>query len=156
MQYLAEILDKEVKVYEDYLDLATQKKQALMNNDMQSLEAITIEEKGLSTKILALEAARTEFLREQGHNPNTTLDELLTKIPEEESKSTIKTKSDKLRSVLGECKAFNDNNMALLRQSSNYINHMIKIFTKKFDNDQVTYSKSQQKLKSGKIADMQG
>ncbi len=58
MEYLADILEKEAGVYSNYLDLAIKKKQALIENDVDILESITDEEKSLSTKVLALEAAR--------------------------------------------------------------------------------------------------
>lgn len=156
MEYLAEILEKEASVYTHYLDLAIKKKQALIDNDVDSLDSITDEEKSLSTKVLALEAARVEYLREQGYPSNINLSDLLPKLPKEQ-RDEIKTKSENLKEVLTKCKKFSDNNMTLLKQSSNYINHMIKIFSSNLNGGQpATYGKGTQKLAMGKIADMQG
>ncbi len=156
MEYLAEILDKEVGVYTHYLDLAMKKKQALIENNVDILDAITDEEKSLSTKVLALEAARVEYLREQGYPSNINLNDLLPKLPKE-YRDDVKSKSENLKEILTQCKKFSDSNMTLLKQSSNYINHMIKIFSSNLNGGQpATYGKGTQKFKTGKIADMQG
>ncbi len=156
MEYLAEILEKEAGVYTNYLDLAIKKKQALIENDVLTLESITDEEKSLSTKVLALEAARAEYLREQGYPSNINLSELLPKLPKEQ-RDEIKSKSENLKDILTKCKKFSDSNMTLLKQSSNYINHMIKIFSSNLNGAQpATYGKGAQKFKIGNIADLQG
>lgn len=156
MEYLVELLDKETDVYGHYLDLAIKKKQALIDNDLKVLDEITIEEKNLSTKVLALEAARIEFLREKGFDNKNRLDEILPML-EEENRAAIKESAERLKIILGECKTFSEQNMSLLRQSSNYINHMIRIFTNTINGGQATYSKKgSQNFKSGTIADMQG
>lgn len=157
MEYLLEILDKETEVYTNYLDLATQKKKALIENDIDIIEMITDREKSLSTKVLALEAARVEYLREQGFPASVQLDELLPKM-QGQGKEQLKIKAATLKKILVECKRFTDSNMALMKQSSNYINHMIKIFTTTLNGSKpAIYSqKGENKFETGKIADMQG
>jgi Zn-dependent M16 (insulinase) family peptidase len=156
MKYLVELMDKETVVYESYLSLAIKKKQALIDNDLNLLDEITLEEKALSTKILALEAARTEFLREQGFDNKNKLDEILPKL-ENGDRESVEQSASRLKTALGQCKTYSDQNMSLLRQSSNYINHMIRIFTNTLNGGQVTYNKKgSQNFKSGTIADMQG
>ena len=158
MQYLKEILEKEIDVYKDYLEAATLKKQALIHNDIDQLEDVTATEKELSTKILALEAARTEFLREQGYSSNIQLNDLLDQVPSEDKDSLEATAQD-LRTVLNECKKFHDSNMALLKQSSNYLNHMIKVYAQNINGGKpaATYGKTgKHTIQSGKIADLQG
>ncbi len=156
MEYLADILEKEAGVYTNYLNLAIKKKQALIENDVDILEAITDEEKSLSTKVLALEAARVEYLREQGYPSNINLNDLLPKLPKEH-RDEVRAKSENLKEILTQCKKFSDSNMTLLKQSSNYINHMIKIFSSNLNGGQAaTYGKGLQKFQTGKIADMQG
>ena len=157
MKYLKEILEKEIDVYNNYLEAAVQKKQALIDNDIDLLEDITSTEKDLSTKILALEAARIEFLREKGYSSNIHLNDLLEEVPSED-KDSLEATAENLREVLSECKKFHDSNMNLLKQSSNYLNHMIKVFTQSINGGKsaATYGKNAQKIESGKIADMQG
>ncbi len=155
MQYLVDILDKEVKVYADYLELAARKKSALIANDIDSLEAITIDEKGLTAKVLALEAARIEYIREQGYKTDLSIDDLIKDLKGAEKKA-IRESADSLKEVLVKCKKFNEDNMALMRQSSNYINHMIRVFSKNISDDNPTYTSGALKLETGKIADMQG
>jgi hypothetical protein len=156
MQYLVDLLDKEAKIYSRYLDLAVKKKKALIANDIDTLENITAEEKNLSTKVLALEAARTEFLREQGFDSKIALEDLLTKLSGTD-RDNVEFSATKLRGILLDCKRFNDDNMALLKQSSNYINHMIRIFTGNLNQKKATYSKGVQTIESaGQIADLQG
>lgn len=155
MQYLIEILDKEANAYNDYLALAVRKKEALLANDVDSLEAITLEEKGITAKVLALEAARTEYLREEGFQSGITMQELVKSLKEPD-KDSISNSAGNLKDILERCRKFNTDNMALLRQSSNYINHMIKVFSQNISDDNPTYKQGSIKLGSGKIADMQG
>lgn len=155
MKYLVELLEKETNIYSSYLELAARKKKALIDNDIDRLDAITSEEKALSTKILALEAARTEYLREEGFPGSITLNELLPKLSQED-RTQIEGISENLRVVLTNCKKFNDNNVALLKQSSSYINHMIKVFSSNLaGGTAATYSRGTNKFSSGQIADMQ-
>lgn len=157
MQYLKEILEKEIDVYNNYLEAAIKKKQALIDNDIDILEGITSTEKDLSTKILALEAARIEFLREKGYSSNIHLNDLLEEV-QSEDKDSLEATANNLREILSECKKFHDSNMNLLKQSSNYLNHMIKVFTQSINGGKSspTYGKKAQKFESGKIADIQG
>ena len=155
MKYLVELLEKETDIYGSYLELALRKKKALIDNDIDRLDQITGEEKALSTKILALEAARTEYLREEGFQGSITLNELLPKLSPED-RTQVEKISENLREVLTNCKKFNDNNVALLKQSSNYINHMIKVFSSTLGGGTAaTYSRGVNKFSSGQIADMQ-
>ena len=157
MKYLVELLEKETIAYSSYLDLAIKKKKALIENDIETLDVITEEEKNLSTKVLALEAARIEFLREQGYSSNTHINEVIEQT-EEDKKEELENSAKKLREVLSNCKKFHDGNMALIKQSSNYINHMIKVFSSNLNGGRpaATYTKGAQKFQSGKIADLQG
>ncbi len=157
MKYLKEILEKEIDVYKSYLETAVQKKQALIDNKIDLLEDITNKEKDLSTKILALEAARIEFLREEGYSSDIHLNDLIAQVPSED-KDSLEECAQNLRTVLKDCKKFHDSNMSLLKQSSNYLNHMIKVFTQSINGGRsaATYGKGAQKIESGKIADLQG
>lgn len=156
MKYLIELLEKESDIYGNYLQLALQKKQALIDNNIDIIEQITDQEKALSSKILALEAARTEFLREQGFAGSISLKDLLPQLAEED-RTQVQACADNLKEVLTQCKKFTDSNMSLLKQSSNYINHMIKVFSSSLNGGSpATYTKGNQKqLAAGQIADMQ-
>jgi flagellar biosynthesis/type III secretory pathway chaperone len=156
MRHLVELLEKETDIYSAYLELALRKKKALIDNDIEILDQITDEEKSLSTRVLAIEAARTEYLRDQGFATSITLTELLPKL-QPQDREQVETTANNLREVLTKCKKFNDNNMALLKQSSNYINHMIKVFSANLSGGTAaTYSRTNQKqLVAGQIADMQ-
>jgi flagellar biosynthesis/type III secretory pathway chaperone len=157
MQYLVELLEKETTVYNSYLELAVKKKKALIENDLEALDLITDQEKKLSTKVLALEAARVEFLREQGYAANVHINEVIEKTPSNE-RPQLENIAEELKMVLANCKKFHDSNMTLIKQSSNYINHMIKVFSSNLNGGQqaATYTKGAQKFQSGKIADIQG
>ncbi len=155
MQYLVTILNKESDVYQNYLELGVKKKQALMENDFELLESITVQEKVLSAQILKLESERYEFLEEQGFRKDITITELMAAVPEA-NKQELFNSSEKLKNLLVESRRFNETNMALLRQSSNYINHMIKIFTKNIEGEQPTYGRGVSGFKSSKLADVEG
>jgi flagellar biosynthesis/type III secretory pathway chaperone len=161
MKELTEILDEEREVYSKYLKLAGKKREALIKNNIDLLPKITDIERKLSTKILQLENKRKLFLREEGYETNVTIGEILANLAnkdEHENQETLEQTAKKLKETLEQCKKFNDNNMALVRQSSSYINHMIKVFTK---SDKSSESATYQKNAAGKIenirlADIQG
>ncbi|MCE2929567.1 MAG: flagellar protein FlgN [Candidatus Caenarcaniphilales bacterium] len=157
MKYLIDLLEKETNVYNNYLDLAVKKKKALIENDFDTIELITEEEKNLSTKVLALEAARIEFLREQGFAANIHINDLIEQV-KGDSKVQLETSAANLRDVLRNCKKFHDSNLSLLKQSSNYINHMIKVFSTSLTGGKgpAIYSKGANRIESGRIADVQG
>ncbi len=155
MQYLADILNKEADVYQNYLENATRKKQALIENDFETLESITVQEKVLSAQILKLESERYEFLEENGMRRDITVNEIIANLPECEQ-VIIQASAQRLKDALLESRKFNETNMALLRQSSNYINHMIKIFAKNIEGEQPTYGRGVQGFKSTKLADIEG
>ena len=117
MKYLVELLDKEIEIYNNYLELAVKKKQALIDNNIDDLDLVTESEKSLSTRVLALEAARVEFLREQGYPANITLDQLLPQL-ETKERQELQAISTNLREVLVQCKRFSESNMALLKNST--------------------------------------
>ena len=77
---------------------------------------------------------------------------------EHEDKESLEATANDLRKILSECKRFHDSNMSLLKQSSNYLNHMIKVFTQSINGGKpaATYGKGSHKFESGKIADIQG
>ncbi len=155
MQYLADILNKEADVYHNYLENASRKKQALIENDFDLLESITVQEKVLSAQILKLESERYDFLEDQGMRRDITINEIMKQMPVVEQKA-LQQSAQRLKDALLESRKFNETNMALLRQSSNYINHMIKIFAKNIEGEQPTYGRGVQGFKSTKIADQEG
>ncbi len=155
MQYLADILNKEADVYHNYLENASRKKQALIENDFDLLESITVQEKVLSAQILKLESERYDFLEDQGMRRDITINEIMKQMPVVEQKA-LHQSAQRLKDALLESRKFNETNMALLRQSSNYINHMIKIFAKNIEGEQPTYGRGVQGFKSTKIADQEG
>ncbi len=155
MQYLADILNKEADVYHNYLALAAKKKQALIENDFETLESVTVQEKVLSAQILKLESERYDFLEEQGLGRNITVNEIMAAVPAADQEM-VRNSAQRLREVLLESRKFNETNMALLRQSSNYINHMIKIFAKNIEGEQPTYGRGVQGFKPTKLADVEG
>jgi hypothetical protein len=82
-------------------------------------------------------------------------------LPQLETKERqeLQAISTNLREVLVQCKRFSESNMALLKNSSNYINHMIKVFSSTLSgtNHSPVYSrKGNQTMEAGQIADMQG
>ena len=97
-------------------------------------------------------------MREQGFPPSIQLSELLPEL-DSKQRDQVKDKAEGLKKVLTECKKFTETNMALMKQSSNYINHMIKIFTSTINGNKpavYTAKGEENKFEAGKIADIQG
>ena len=162
MNELTDILEQEFDIYAKYLKLAEKKKEALIKNNIDILPKITDIERKLSTKILQLEGKRKGILRKEGFDNNVKIGEVLDKITETErddiDTENLTVVANKLKNILKDCKKFNDNNMALIRQSSNYINHMIKVFSSADkSSESATYKKdSNGKIENIKLADIQG
>ncbi len=162
MNELTDILEQEFDIYAKYLKLAEKKKEALIKNNIDILPKITDIERKLSTKILQLENKRKSILRKEGFDNNVKIGEVLNQVRETERDDvdvdSLEGMAKKLKGILSDCKKFNDNNMALIRQSSNYINHMIKVFTKADkSSESATYKKdSGGKIENIRLADMQG
>lgn len=162
MNELTDILEQEFDIYAKYLKLAEKKKEALIKNNIDILPKITDIERKLSSKILQLENTRKGILRKEGFDNNIKIGEVLNKIRETEREDvnvdSLEAMAKKLKTILSDCKKFNDNNMALIRQSSNYINHMIKVFTKADkSSESATYKKdSGGKIENIRLADIQG
>ena len=162
MNELTNILEQEFEIYAKYLKLAEKKKEALIKNNIEVLPKITDIERKLSTKILQLEGKRKNLLRKEGFDSSIRIGEVLNQLKETEREDIdaegLEAMAKKLKNILNDCKKFNDNNMALIRQSSNYINHMIKVFTKADkSSESATYQKDNSgKIKNISLADMQG
>ena len=162
MKELNDILNEEYEVYSKYLKLAAKKREALIKNNIDLLPKITDIERKLSTKILQLENKRKLFLREEGYGTNVTIGEILSKLSDSNDSAheqeSLEETAKRLKETLEECKKINDNNMALVRQSSSYINHMIKVFTKSDKSaESATYQKNAVgKIENIRLADIQG
>lgn len=124
MKNLIDILDKETNIYSKYLELSEKKKNAIEINDLDELDLIIEEEKNLSSKIFALEAARLEYLQENGYQKNLSLTKILEKLPVTE-REELSDAALKLRQTL---ELVNHRELISFRQSSAYLNHMIKVF----------------------------
>ena len=159
---LTDILKEEFDIYAKYLKLAEKKKEALIKNNIDILPKITDIERKLSTKVLQLENKRKNILRKEGFDSTVKIGELLDNIKETGREDVdlddLEAIARKLKNILTDCRKFNENNMALIRQSSSYINHMIKVFTKADkSSESATYTKdSTGKIENIKLADLQG
>lgn len=153
MELLLDILNKETDAYHAYLDLGMRKKHAYVNNEMDVFEAASFEEKGLTSKILALEAARVTCLKEEGFKSGVTIDELLD-ATSEEYKTELEQSASKLHDALIDCKKFQEENTTLMQHSSNYINHMIEVFSRERVKPAQLYSQEILRFTPTKIVDI--
>lgn len=145
VQTLTDSLQRLEMVYNDMLDVAEAKRQAIVNNDVDTVvQLLNRESKGMKT-IEQLERERTEaafaFLQSRGVKSQLelTLTELARLVFDPEEKAKLLDIQSRLSHTLQELKLKNDLNQQLLVQSLDFIDFSLDMLTGKSSQDEVTY-----------------
>ena len=123
MQELIATLEEEVEVYQNLIPVERDKTRAVIANDLNSLQEITVREHDLVDRTSALEGKREKVVLDiatvLGLNPRTiTLTEIavaLKRQPEDQRK--LQEVHDRLRRTVLQLKDINDQNRELLKES---------------------------------------
>ncbi len=125
---LSSILEGEIALYERWLALSSRKKEAVMNNDIDSLTRIIAEERMLLAETERLEAKRlreiSRIANEIGISGDIRISDLRRYFPKEEF-SPVEEKASRLKSVLVKLKELNETNRYLVESTLKYISYMI-------------------------------
>lgn len=145
VQVLIDSLQRLEMVYNDMLAVADSKKQAIMDNDVDTvIQLLNRESKGMKT-IEQLERDRVEaaftFLQSRGVKSQLelTLTELARLVFDPEEKAKLLEVQSRLSQTLHNLKVKNDLNQQLLVQSLDFIDFSLDMLTGKSSQDEATY-----------------
>jgi flagellar biosynthesis/type III secretory pathway chaperone len=149
LQAVMDNLEKLIDIHRTLLDLAEQKKQALIKNNIDQLTAIVTKENRLAKQINELDQERVQatgkLMMEKGFRPNphvtiSDLSKLLVKLDE---KNALKARQQELLQTITKLKAANELNRQLLEQSLAFVNHSLDVVLGPPE-DEAVYQRPQQ------------
>lgn len=144
MTYIPNLIDalkKETEVYEQLLQIAREKKQVIIDNDVKKLESITKKEKTYVLALVRLEEIRDKIIKHLQDELNIEvvekLDDIINALDTKWSTRAIIEKK-KLISLVSEMKKENQENQQLIEQSLDYINFNLSMLTEDSQVDNYT------------------
>lgn len=138
---LIKVLDEEVVVYSKLLKNLDEKTQVLVNGDIKKLDEITKEEQSITETLVKLENLREKVIFNIAHKKEKSeldVSQILEFI-EGQEKEILEEKRNKLVNILENIKEKNALNSRLIKDSLDYINLNIDLFTNRDSN--LTYGK---------------
>jgi flagellar biosynthesis/type III secretory pathway chaperone len=142
-------------IHDTLFELAEQKKQVLIRNDMEQLTLIVSKENKLIKKIGELDQQRLDaigqFLIEKGYKPNpkVTLSDLSKIIFNVEEKKALIDLQRQLTTTVHKLRQINIVNQQLIEQSLAFIDYSLDLYVGAPE-DEVVYHNPQQQMKAGK------
>ncbi|HQA58846.1 MAG TPA: flagellar protein FlgN [Acetivibrio sp.] len=131
---LIDILEKELKIYEDILEISKNKTDIIVKGKVKELENITELEQSFIAQIGKLEAAREDLVDKicsdigKDSSKNITVTELMGYI-EASQAERLNSYKENMVSLLKEIKDKNDLNAKLIKSSIDYIDFSINIMS---------------------------
>ncbi|SHK01611.1 flagellar export chaperone FlgN [Tepidibacter formicigenes] len=129
-----EILNEELIINQRLLDLSTEKKDVIINNDTKRLNQMVIEEQNSIKRIIHLEKLRGAVVlniqKELGLEKIDNIKDIVNEIDENKAKYIEKIASD-LKSILKELEEKNNLNNKLLEISLEYLELNLNLLTSK-------------------------
>ena len=124
---LYEILEKEHIVYRDLVQILKEEKNAIMDDDIERLNALIIEGKEKVSKIEFLENERVKLL--SSHLGIKTINEIIEVIPPEKKEKFIQIK-DNLLTEIEKVKNLKAINELLINKTLRYIHFYLELLSK--------------------------
>lgn len=129
MEALVSILKEQIKSYEQLLELAKKKQQALINNEIETLDNLNKEEHNVILQTTKLETKRLEIIRDLSNIfgseiESFTLQDLEERAPEpyQEQLSAV---YKELRLIVDQLQEVNQENSGLIEQALKIVNFTI-------------------------------
>lgn len=145
LQKLIEVLNEIYQMQTEMVALAVNKKQVLIDGDIEELSNIMQRESSWINKLKQLDIEREKqikivVLENRINSSDLKISDILTQLSSSDEKDKLAVISDKLMKVLDEVKQVNEINSQLIRQSLQYISHTFQSLTHE-SNQNMTYSK---------------
>ncbi|MBU5436679.1 flagellar protein FlgN [Tissierella sp. MSJ-40] len=147
---LEQLLKKELEVLAKLKTLSFEKTDLIINNRIQKLEEATMDEETLINEISFLEEEREKLLDNWGVGKDTSISDVIEKIPEE--KEDLVELKDKLSHELEELYLRNALNNDLIRDSLEWIDFNMNLITNSSQTP-TTYGKGNKGLGGNSIFD---
>ncbi|HEX7055742.1 MAG TPA: flagellar protein FlgN [Bacilli bacterium] len=153
---VVEALEQLKAHYRNFANLAEQKKQALIKNQVDRLTAIVQQESRLIKQTSVAEQewmrAASAFLRENGAHPETavTMTAIAEMAGEQAQKDKLLRMRDELLADIKQLQDYNETNRQLIEQSLAFVNYSLELLTDSPENEAFYRHPSQQaKTQSG-------
>lgn len=130
---IVQLLENLTELHRPLLELGEQKKQVIIDNDVERLNQIAAQENKWIKRILDLEKHREQateaFLSKHGHPPvrNMTISELAKLVFNINEKQALLAAQMKLMDIMAKLKSVNELNQSLIEQSLAFINYSLDL-----------------------------
>ena len=129
---LIAVLDEEAGYYEQLCDLAEEKKEIIVKNDIDSLKRITSRENLIVSKLSRLEKKRLPLVKDIAEvlnekEANITLKSLVHTIKEQPEAEALQACTEKISGCVNRLKDLNDHNGQLIQSSLDFVDFTINL-----------------------------
>lgn len=156
---LVMVLEEENKAYQNMIPIAETKTKAIINNDLEALQEITVKEQEVADRLTVLERKRGEVIVNIGtvinRNPKTLklgmLADMLSGQPEQQAR--IRELNEKLSVTIKTLTKLNERNQLLIKQSLEIIDfnmNLLKSITAAPGSDSYTRNASSAQIQYGR------
>lgn len=145
LETLMETINEEIKIYEDLLAIGKEKKNIIINNEVEVLKQMNTVEISLANKLKKLEEKRKESFDDikmvLGLSGHITLTKITEKLKNEKEKKELINLKEKLKTTAEELRKINEINRNLINNSLDYIGFSMNLIRQFNMEDAGTYSK---------------
>lgn len=156
---LVMVLEEENEAYQNMIPIAETKTKAIINNDLEALQEITVKEQEVADRLTVLERKRGEVIVNIGtvinRNPKTLklgmLADMLQGQPEQQAR--IRRLNEKLSATIKALTKLNEKNQLLIKQSLEIIDfnmNLLKSITAAPGSDGYTRNASSTQIQYGR------
>jgi flagellar biosynthesis/type III secretory pathway chaperone len=133
IENLIKVLEYERKLYGRLLHLSENKTSAVVNNELENLQEITVKEQELTDELKKLADVRDKTIGQIGrstgnYSNNITVTDLISLVPDEYS-SRLSQVSQSLKETINKLKNKNDLNMQLIKNALEYVDFSLNLLT---------------------------
>jgi flagellar biosynthesis/type III secretory pathway chaperone len=143
LQAMIQVLQEQKNAHNQLLEIAAQKKDALVGNHVDLLNQLVHKEARLVKQISELEDKRqfemNRFIVSKGYriDPNLTVSDMLKLVFKAEDKLTLQNLQSELLEIIDKLKEANAINQQLIEQSLQFIDYSLDLLTGSDDGDAV-------------------
>lgn len=132
IEELIAIMSETTECYREFLELADNKKEVIINGNMPSLQILTSKEQVVAGRLLRLESKRKEVMEDicivaNKDSQKVTMAELIEMLDGQAEQAQLKQASQQLVEVVEQVREINQLNSALLNESLDYINFTMNL-----------------------------
>ncbi len=141
---LIQVIEEQIVLYKDIYAISSEKKNIIINNDLETLQKMNTVENSIVNQVSRLEKKRVGIVSDICMvlgiaESEFTLTKLSEKLTTEDNKADILKLRDEIRSIMDNIKQVNDLNNQLIKNSLEYIDFSINIMRSVGDNMSTGY-----------------